>query len=1680
MRWLFFALVAFLALSGSVSAFWFNTSWQFKQPINTTYRANMPQLLNDTYTLNITLDTATLIAQGKLDANCRDLRIVYNDTQTLDWWNDTPCNNATTVIWFRARTNMDASSGINTEEMHNVYYGYNGTTPIPLPSQNLTKIYYWYEDWSGYAIGSNGSPGWLPTVNQYNVTNGTLATNNTRPSGLDQNVYNTTGNTDSNSKVNTTYAPFNSSYVFNVSNAVFEYWLRAHGDPTGNWCGIHLHRTGGGSHDGLLVYTQNRLQVFSAANGVIATNSSASVPIPQNVWIKYQVFANGSNYNVSVNGTPSLNFSNTNYAIGGFDVAHNGVACTWSDIKIRNYTDPEPTTSSCREDTVPGTGNVLNVTDCCVLDKPNKIYTLTRDFNTSVTTGCFIIAAQNVTLDCKGHIMNSTNGGSAILLGSNGGGGRGSMNGNASRVQNCIVSQWSNGIQVNSTNNTIFNNTLYNNTSSGVLLTANNNTADSNNYTLNGIGLSIGPANINSPAISNITVIREIITNSSLNGIRFIRPQSNVLVESVRINFSTDTDIRINSNASLVFRNTTFNRTLNNDTSLWNLTVQWFVFVRLLDLATNNAIVAGAANITNSTGHTVSNGSTDANGYLSQQNVTEYYQNSTGLVNATNHTFGGGKAAYFSNATLVNVTSSMNYTLYLAKPNIKIADFRIYQSTDTTTQGTGTLVCNFTSSFGNNITSGTCQNNLQANTDYRVEFKLCFDKLINDQDAVATYSFGNHYHKASFSNAISDVQHADDDGAALVNSQDFAINTGLANDYVQNGPVTGGGSNLNSSSTRNAAACEWLTYRLNTSALNGNLTANTTLNITAPASGGVTGTALLGTNVNGIVILLTPILNIDFLAGFANIDFGNVVGTRQYRSSLDNWTITNHSDFTSTGATFRNTRANRTVTDGEVVLDTSIANNGTYTSPILEVFLESNWTKFVWNSSTPGGTTLTFRTRSGNSSSPPAVDTNSTWFDSHYVYRQNINFFNIDKATLITNYTFNATIDTATLINNGKVRPDGYDLRVTFRNNSNNPANETELPRVNRQDNLALVLHFDENGTVNPGDESDFAQTAVMHQGASRLPSKTGFGNAVYLNGSSYINVTDRPSINTTIGMTAMFWMNATTYYGNNTNVAYMMSKYEKAPSPEGGWAIGILGTYAATCNSNDGVIIVHNGTDAPSLCGTFPINNNSYYHIAVVNNGTHTWLYINGTLNNETNQVLRATKTNLTIGARLNTGPEFFFNGTIDEVKLFNKPLSANEVLAQYSATTPLYKGMGMSDTNFLFRAQANVSGSANDTNYSFYYGWPSAPVPPQNLTDVYAYYENFEAMPTGSNAPYWNNSAATSTVQVDPQTGMQVLQTNTTTDGQYSYYALQNFTNFTIEVQEKILPGTGGKGGVLLRANASNNFYFWHHNTGGDFTFYSDIGGGVGGVASCIGCKLDTTGIYIMYSVKATGIRFVGFQDGKRMFNGTSGGIPFGFVGTVPWSGTDAHYENFSVRYSMEIDPIATNAAEEAGDGWSGWNAATNNSAPLSPPASFFQYQANLTTTSATTSPAVYDTRLNYTSNKTGFVIRNTGTALLNVTISSSTLFTGTGGTMPTAAYQFRAREYIDGSNALLNSPNSSKDWTNMTNTTAQIVFAALNYTTGNNTAVVDLRIQPPLDEPVGPHNATITFTATQTQQD
>ena len=138
--------------------------------------------------------------------------------------------------------------------------------------------------------------------------------------------------------------------------------------------------------------------------------------------------------------------------------------------------------------------------------------------------------------------------------------------------------------------------------------------------------------------------------------------------------------------------------------------------------------------------------------------------------------------------------------------------------------------------------------------------------------------------------------------------------------------------------------------------------------------------------------------------------------------------------------------------------------------------------------------------------------------------------------------------------------------------------------------------------------------------------------------------------------------------------------------------------------SDNDGQPIIRAGTLAAGgsiVDSGSELQTNTWYHIAVSSTtGGSVKIYIDGALSNSIGGASSQTPSGITIGS-YDGGTQYPFNGSIDDIQLFNRELSAIEIATLYNATSfPYNTTLYFPDGNRTLQAYAqDTAGNVNST---------------------------------------------------------------------------------------------------------------------------------------------------------------------------------------------------------------------------------------------------------------------------------------------------------------------------------------------------------------------------------------------
>ena len=238
-----------------------------------------------------------------------------------------------------------------------------------------------------------------------------------------------------------------------------------------------------------------------------------------------------------------------------------------------------------------------------------------------------------------------------------------------------------------------------------------------------------------------------------------------------------------------------------------------------------------------------------------------------------------------------------------------------------------------------------------------------------------------------------------------------------------------------------------------------------------------------------------------------------------------------------------------------------------------------------------------------------------------------------------------------------------------------------------------LVAYYPFNGNVN--DESENANNGTVN-GATLTTDRFGNANsAYYFDGSSnYISITDSPDINIQTGesFTISYWIK----HAAQNNGKYMISKYLGS--------IGVEPSYALGTGSNGDSYSWFEFTAGNGIenRGSIDLNDANWHNITTVfKSGESISIYIDGVLDvtKSTTYAESIINTNdLTIGC--NADLTRFYNGSIDDIKIYKKVLSEIEIKNEVNGLVAYYPFNGNANDESGSENNGTVNGATLTTD--------------------------------------------------------------------------------------------------------------------------------------------------------------------------------------------------------------------------------------------------------------------------------------------------------------------------------------------------------------------------------------------
>jgi parallel beta-helix repeat protein len=269
-------------------------------------------------------------------------------------------------------------------------------------------------------------------------------------------------------------------------------------------------------------------------------------------------------------------------------------------------------------------------------------------------------------------------------------------------------------------------------------------------------------------------------------------------------------------------------------------------------------------------------------------------------------------------------------------------------------------------------------------------------------------------------------------------------------------------------------------------------------------------------------------------------------------------------------------------------------------------------------------------------------------------------------------YSFNGTIDEVRIWNRSLTADEIkelYESRVSYGTQTNFTLSEQNTGDTDvyydffRNGTVAGIWHFDEGEGSYTFDDSGNNNTGTLENSTHGVPQWTTdckYGSCLEFDGEGdYVSVSSVDDFKT-LEMTVSAWIYPKELHSDDGKRKYILAR---AVSGNKHFRLGIdVGDdlFFTMWNST--------GEEACSLYTEIDVQKNQWSYVVAGFNGTHCFTFLNGVKNttNYTSPINYDIDEELTIGRRPGYTDQDF-NGTIDEVRFWNRALSDEEILCHY-----------------------------------------------------------------------------------------------------------------------------------------------------------------------------------------------------------------------------------------------------------------------------------------------------------------------------------------------------------------------------------------------------------------------------
>jgi len=310
-------IVFFLKIGGKtqkVSAAWWDESWHYRKSISVTNSSGSN--LTD-FQVSISIGTSQLIADGKMQTDCDDIRITDINGNLLPYWieeNNPGCNSASgdTKIWLKANSLPTSGATIYA------YYGNSSASN----NENGDNVFEFFDDFK------NGTSKW------------------TFETGVTASII-----TESNNKIMALSNATTWKGAFAGNESMNNYYFESRLKTSNTRGGLYIrHKASGNTDNGYYLRTEG--DNFGYSQNDSALGAYGTYTLDTNTWYNMKILAVGTSVSLFINDiNQNINqvVQNSTGSIGVSPIEPASIS-SYDYIFVHKYASTQPTTSNQSEE----------------------------------------------------------------------------------------------------------------------------------------------------------------------------------------------------------------------------------------------------------------------------------------------------------------------------------------------------------------------------------------------------------------------------------------------------------------------------------------------------------------------------------------------------------------------------------------------------------------------------------------------------------------------------------------------------------------------------------------------------------------------------------------------------------------------------------------------------------------------------------------------------------------------------------------------------------------------------------------------------------------------------------------------------------------------------------------------------------------------------------------------------------------------------------------------------------------------------------------------------------------------------------------------------------------------------------------------------------------------------------